>query len=402
MRLDAEDLVRFLLGKGFNEDQLKLLVAFLASLRKGTDEETSLRLSNGIVEDVLASLPSLSEFKPKELGVRAGEGGLGSRGTGDQEIHEALTTLSAPGDAYVLGELVLAADGFHSRLSQVPLLMGFHATRAAMRDVMVSGGVPLATLVDVHVADDTDVSHVLDVSVGAKVAAEGCGAAFAGGSTLRIGGDVVWGSRVTGGSFAVGKRVREWSRFAASPGDRLCATVGKGGGTVTAIALHYSMEDLARLTLNLDFCNEIKEAFKLDYVKGAFDWTNGGIVLDAYEIAKALGVRVDLTEDVYRAVHPLLLRRLEELNLDPLTLSVDAIVFIGSACPPGTVEVGKISRGSGVYLNGKSVEPEFREAPYTRAKRAVEAIKKGISGELLTNYLKEREEMLRRMIKRSW
>jgi len=396
--MDVEDLVAFLIKRGIDKDQVKLLVAFLASLRKGLDKESSLNLSEGIVEDVSQALSSLREFKPRELGVKAGEGGLGSRGYGDQRIHDVLTTLSSPGDAYTVDDLVLAADGFHSRLSQVPLLMGFHASRASMRDVMVSGGLPIAVLIDVHVADDTDVSYVIDVSIGSKVAAEGCGAKFAGGSTLRIGGDLVWGSRVTGGSFAVGRRVREWSRFSGKPGDVLCATVGKGGGTITAIALSYNMDDLARLTVNLDFCEEIREVFKLDYVRGAFDWTNGGILLDAYEISQASGVRVDLSESVYEAVHPLLRRRLEELGLDPLAISVDSIVFIGSKCPPRTIEIGKISEGKGVYLEGRPLELGFREAPYTRSKRAVESIRKEVKKEELIEYLREREEMLRSML----
>ncbi|UXD21328.1 hypothetical protein IPA_02970 [Ignicoccus pacificus DSM 13166] len=395
MRMDVEDLAKFLMGKGFKEEQVELLIAFLASVRKGWGKEESLRIAEGAVKDAIVSTKSLSEYKPLKIGVRAGEGGLGSRGLGDQRVHEALTSLSSPGDAFTIGDLVLAADGFHSRLNEVPLLMGFHATRAAMRDVMVAGGDPLATLIDVHVADDTDISYVLDVSVGAKVASEGCGARFAGGSTLRIGGDVVWGERVTGGSFAVGKGIREWNRFNVEPGDLLCSTVGKGGGTVTAIALYHGLEELADLTVNLDFCKEIRKAFKVEEVKGAFDWTNGGIVLDAHEISEVKGVKVILYDSVYKAVHPKLLKALEELNLDPLRTSVDSIVFISSKCPEGTIEIGRVEDGKGVFLEGKELEVTFRESPYTHSKRAVEGIRKEVDVEALLRYVREREKFLK-------
>ncbi len=399
--MDAEDLARFLLKSGMKRDQVELLISFLAALRKGLPKERALKVAEGLLEDVITSSRSLSSFKPKELGVRAGESGLGSRGLGDQRVHEVLTSLSRPGDAFAIGDFVIAADGFHSRLNEVPLLMGFHATRAAMRDVMVAGGNPLATLVDVHVADDTDVAYVIDVSVGAKVASEGCKATFAGGSTLRIGGDAVWGSRVTGGSFAIGRVVRNWSRFNVKLGDKLCSTIGKGGGTITAVALYHGMDDLVELTLNLDFCEEVRKAFELDYVKGAFDWTNGGIVLDAFEISSLKKVKIKLYESVYDAIHPLLLKRLLMLGLDPLRISVDSIVFIAERCPDWTVEIGEVKEGEGVYLEGEELKPSFREAPYTHLKRAVEGEERSINVESLKEYAEERERFLKGFIERT-
>ncbi|ABU81607.1 AIR synthase related protein [Ignicoccus hospitalis] len=394
--MDLEDAIKFLLEKGLNKDQIISLVLPFLTVRKGLSLERALKLAEGLYEDAVQVLSNSGPYAPSPLGVRAGEGGVGSRGLGDWAVHEALTSLSGGGDAARVGDLVLAVDGFHSRLSSVPLLMGFHAVRAAVRDVMVSGGAPVASLIDVHVADDTDVAYLLDVTAGAYVAGELTGAPLVGGSTLRIGGDAVIGNRVTGGAFAVGRKVRDWSRFNASPGDELYATVGKGGGTVTAYALTHGRPELVKLTLNVDFVYDIKRAMEVECVKGAFDWTNGGIALDAFEISRKLGVKVVLWKSVYEAVHPELLKAFEEDGIDPLRTSVDSVVFVAErGCELPFVKVGEVEAGEGVYLEGEELEPAFREAPYTHSKRAVEGLERGADPEELKEYLTKRIEELR-------
>ncbi len=400
--MDVEDLIKFLLKRGFARDEVKALITFMATFRKGLDFELASRIAEGAIEDVVAETASSSPYKPREIGLTVGEAGVGSRGIGDLAVHSVLTELSRPGDAFERGDLVAAADGFHSRLSSVPLLMGFHATRAAMRDVSVTGGRPLITLIDVHLADDTDLSYLIDVSVGAKVASEACGAEFGGGSTLRIGGDLVWGSRVTGGSFAVGRLVRRLNRFDVTPGLKLCSTVGKGGGTIVAVALYHGLEELVDLTINVDFCHEMRRFVSDERVKAAFDWTNGGVLLDAFEISNEAKVKVVLNERVYEAVHPKLLRALEELGLDPLTLSVDAIVLVAEECPEGTIEIGHLEEGRGVYLGSRELRPAFREAPYTHVKRAVERIGTEVDLEKLRQYALERLKFMRGKLRSSY
>ncbi len=398
--IDLEDLISYLYERGLSRSEILLLSAFLTSFRKGIDAKTSLQIVEGALRDVENIKDYDGPYKPKPLGVRAGEAGLGSRGVGDFIVHEVLLDGKRGEDASVVGNIVVAVDGFHSRLSSVPLLMGFHATRAAIRDVMVSGALPLASLIDLHVADDTDLSYVFDVTAGASVAGEMAGAPLVGGSTLRIGGDMVIGSRVTGGSFAVGKRVRSWSRFNAKPGHVLCATQGKGGGSVTAFALTHKKYDLIDLTINMDFVRDIRNALYMESVVGAFDWTNGGIVLDAYEISKELKVKVVLNDNVYKAVHPRLLTALEEEGVDPLKFSVDSIVFIASECNmPGVVEVGHIERGEGVWMGDKRLEPSFREAPYTYVKRKVEPLKNPLILSEGLEYIRSRKELLMKRLR---
>ena len=386
--MDLEDLTLFMIEKGLKEDQVLAVLTTALTLRKGLSMKRALQVAKGLYEDVIKISKNSGEFAPRPLGVKVGEGGVGSRGLGDWLVHEALTSLSQGGDAGAAGDLLLAVDGFHSRLSEVPLLMGFHATRAAIRDVMVAGGLPIATLIDVHLADDTDVAYLLDVTAGAYVASEACGAKLVGGSTLRIGGDAV-----------IGRRVRSWSRFSAEPGDVLYATVGKGGGTITAYALTHDRPELVRLTLNVDFVKEIKLAMKYECVKGAFDWTNGGIVLDAFEISKRQKVKIALEEAVYEAVHPELLKALEEDGIDPLRTSVDSIVFIAEEdCELPFKRIGRVEEGEGVYLAGKELRPSFREAPYTYLKRAVEGLGREVNLEEALNYLSRRVRELEEVL----
>ncbi len=393
--IDLEDLASYLRKKGFGRSEIVLLAAFFISFRKGIDYKSALQIAEGALKDIENEEDYNGPYKPLLLGIRAGEAGLGSRGIGDYIVHRVLLGNRKGEDASAIGDIVVAVDGFHSRLSSVPLLMGFHATRAAIRDIMVSGAMPIATLVDIHVADDTDLSYVFDVTAGASVAGEYAGAPLVGGSTLRIGGDMVIGSRVTGGSFAIGRYVRRWSRFNAKPGHLLCATQGKGGGSVTAFALTHKRYDLIDLTINVDFVNDVKNAFSIDDVVGAFDWTNGGILLDAYEISRELNVRVILNDNVYRAIHPKLLKALEEENLDPLSFSVDSIVFIASQCNiPNTIEIGMIDKGKGVWLGNKEIEPSFREAPYTHVKKKVEMIAAPLDLHKGLEYINSRKKLL--------
>ncbi len=401
--MDLEDITVYLLSRGLKEDEVVSLITLILTLRKGLNVEKALRIAKAAYEDFTSVRRNAGSYAVKPLGAKAGESGLGSRGLGDFTVHEVLTSLSREGDAAVLGDLVLAVDGFHSRLNAVPLLMGFHATRAAARDVMVTGALPLATLIDVHVADDTDVAYVLDVTVGSAVAGELLNAPLVGGSTLRIGGDAVLGERITGGSFVVGKRVRAWSRFNVERGDVLYATVGKGGGTVVAFALSHGFTELIDLTLNVDFYAEIKTAMEKECVKGAFDWTNGGILLDAFEISNKKKLKIELNDNVYKAVHPLLLKRLEEAGVEPLSVSTDSIVFIAKeGCDLPFIEIGRVEEGEGIYLNGKRLLPGFREAPYTHLKKAVEDIEKKLDPSELRDYVTKRYEWFKKKVKRPW
>lgn len=157
-------------------------------------------------------------LQPITSGVTMGEFGVGSRGIGDFYTHEKIAQVigktSAVVDSSHLDDsgvvhaggqyIVVTIDGMHSRLSDFPFLAGFHVARAALRDVYVMGARPIALLSDIHVADDGDVAKIFDHIAGITTVSELTGIPLVTGSTLRIGGDMVIGERMTGGVGAVG------------------------------------------------------------------------------------------------------------------------------------------------------------------------------------------------------
>ena len=126
----------------------------------------------------------------------------------------------------------------HSRLSHFPFLAGFHVTRATLRDVYVMGAAPVALLSDIHVADDGDVAKIFDYTAGIAVVAEAMGVPLVTGSTLRIGGDMVLGDRMTGCVGAVGVADYLTARKETRPGDIILMTARAGGGTIATTALN--------------------------------------------------------------------------------------------------------------------------------------------------------------------
>ncbi len=388
--MDLEDLFVLL-----DREEAYSLALFILSRLKGWKLEKSLNFLRLVELDV--NMFSRSPWKYEKVGTRAGESGLGSRGLGDFLVHKSITSSASINMDDAGGEeIVVAVDGFHSRLNQVPLLMSFHATRAALRDVMVSGGEPLYTLIDLHLADDADLGKLVDLMAGALVASEAVGARLVGGSTLRIGGDLVLGERVCGGAFAVGRRVRNWRRM-PKPGLRLVATIGKGGGTAAAFAITHGYEKLVDLTINVDFANEIRKVRDLKCVHFAFDWTNGGILLDAFEMSEK--IRVELFETVYDAVHPKLKEALEKEGIDALAFSTDSIVF-ATDCENEVLKringvvIGELKEGTGVFLEGREIRPRGREEAYTHAKKAIGYTFKATSPEFLKDLIYKRMNVL--------
>ena len=149
-------------------------------------------------------------FEP--AGVKMGEFGVGSRGKGDFFAHRQIARIIGKtsasvgvdqmddGGAVSAGEkyVVCTVDGMHSRLSDFPFLAGFHVTRATLRDAMVMGARPIMLFSDIHVADDGDVAKIFDYTAGITTVGEAMDVPLVSGSTLRIGGDMVLGSRLTG------------------------------------------------------------------------------------------------------------------------------------------------------------------------------------------------------------
>ncbi|MGB9902971.1 AIR synthase related protein, partial [Methanothrix sp.] len=260
---------------------------------KGIPRDRAESLAGAVLQEARATLnPRGDVFELHGSGVSMGEFGVGSRGLGDFYMHtkiaEVIGRTGAVVDSSELDDsgvvragdryLVVTVDGMHSRLSDYPFLAGFHVTRAALRDILVMGAKPVALFSDVHLADDGDVAKVLDHIAGIATVGELVNVPLITGSTLRIGGDMVIGDRLTGCVGAVGIAERITPRKDASPGDVIIMTEGAGGGTICAAALYYGMHDVVEETLNIKFLEAagalIDESLEIHAMT---DVTNGGI-----------------------------------------------------------------------------------------------------------------------------
>ncbi len=402
--MDLEGYARRLLGRMGEEDVKRLLTDRIVEI-KGWSEERAKRWAEAVIVEVKNAYSRTNFLLDYyRSGVTMGEFGVGSRGKGDFYVHSKIAELASSnavvsskdlddagvvraGDLYI----AIAIDGIHSRLSEFPFIAGFHVTRAAMRDVYVMGAEPVAVFSDIHVADDGDVSKIFDHLAGITTVCEATGVPLVSGSTLRIGGDMVIGERMTGGVGCVGIARYITPRRNVREGDVILLTEGAGGGTVATAAIYYGMHDVVEETINLDFiwaAKAIIESGLLREVHAMSDVTNGGIRGDAEEISKVSGKRLVFDyESLRRCVRPRVLEMLDELQIDFLGVSIDSL-FI--ACSENAAyeikkvirkagvkveEVGWVERGSGAYVvedgEVKPLRPRFRESAYTPIKKVV-------------------------------
>ncbi len=389
-----------------NERNLKEKLADRILEIKNISRKHAEEIANAVIVEAKATInPEGDILQPVRSGVTMGEFGVGSRGAGDFYTHEKIAEVIGRTSAVVdsshlddsgvvlAGEkyLVVTIDGMHSRLSDFPFLAGFHVARAALRDVYVMGARPVALFSDIHVADDGDVAKIFDHIAGITAVSELTGVPLITGSTLRIGGDMVIGERMTGGVGAVGVTDSLTARIQAKPGDVILMTEGAGGGTVSTTALYYGMHKLVDETINLKFidaCEALFEAKLIEKIHAMTDVTNGGVRGDAKEISKTAGVKLVFEEEKMRAlVNKKVLAMLDELEIDYLGLSLDALLIIA---PPEHADeilecvrkkgvvidvVGKVEEGDGAELivNGEHHDftPRFRESAYTPIKKLV-------------------------------
>ncbi len=371
---------------------------------KDISESQADLLAKAVLEEAKATLnPKGEVFELQDSGVTMGDFGVGSRGSGDFYTHTKIAEVIGRTDAVVDSSqlddsgvvkaggqfVVVTVDGMHSRLSDYPFLAGFHVTRAALRDIYVMGAKPVALLSDIHLADDGDVSKLFDHIAGIATVSELTGVPLITGSTLRIGGDMVIGDRLTGCVGSVGVSNRLTPRKDAAPGDVIMMTEGAGGGTICAAALYYGWHDIVDETLNIKFLKASEALLAKDLTIHAMtDVTNGGIRGDAKEIAYTAGVKLVFEEDkMRRLVNPRVLKMLEALEIDYLGVSIDALLIIApeeeSRNIARTIEeagvsidiVGRVEKGSGaeLHIGNKATDfaPRFRESAYTPIKKTI-------------------------------
>ncbi len=319
--------------------------------------EASGRLADAILDEVKNSkIPPKSNFVnfvldyPKS-GVTMGVMGVGSRGEGDFFVHRRLAEIAGlPDGSKVLlyplyhddagaieikgNVLVTAVDGMHSRLSDFPFLAGFHVTRATLRDVYVKGARPVGMLIDLHLADDGDVSKLFDFEAGVSTVSMLTETPILTGSTLRIGGDMVIGNRITGcvGAFGVAENESMLAaRHKVKPDSVILMTEGAGGGTICTAAIYSGRPDVILETLNIQFvksCKTLLESGLVGKLYAMTDVTNGGIRGDASEISKISKIALYFDEKEIRGlVNYKVLKLLEDKAIDYLGVSLDALMI---------------------------------------------------------------------------
>lgn len=399
--MDLEGYAKGAIRRGLAREEIERTLAERILEVRDIPLDSATRISQAVVEEAERTL-----CERERSGVTMGNFGVGSRGSGDFYLHEKIATVIGKTSAIVGSDqlddsgvvrakgdlIVVTVDGMHSRLSDFPFLAGFHVTRASLRDIYVMGARPVALFSDIHLADDGDVSKVFDYTAGIGAVADVMNVPLVTGSTLRVGGDVVIGDRLTGCVGAVGVASDQGltARINAREDDVILLTEGAGGGTITATALYNGRADVVKETLNLKFlhaCDRLLQDGLVTKIHAMTDVTNGGIRGDAEEISKTAHVKLVFEEErIRRLIDPTVLTMLDDLQIDYMGVSIDSLLIVAPAQLEAEIkttlngvikvdEVGHVESGSGaeVLRDGErfTITPKFRESAYTPVKKVV-------------------------------
>jgi hydrogenase expression/formation protein len=406
--MDVEGYVRRNMKAGRTEaDIVRELSSRIQEIKKVTPEYAE-QFAHAVITEVVNTSNLKSDLLTcTNAGVAMGEFGVGSRGTGDFYAHRKIAEIIGKTGSHVGVDemddagvveaggrfIVSTVDGMHSRLSDFPYLAGFHVTRATLRDCYVMGAQPIMLFSDIHVADDGDVAKIFDYTAGVTTVGEVMNVPLVSGSTLRIGGDMVIGNRMTGCVGCVGVADHITARREARPGDVLLMTEGAGGGTIATTALYYGYPEIVEKTINLKFlqgADALLHSDMLTSVHAMTDVTNGGLRGDIFEMAKTAQSRFIVEEEkVLGLVQPDVRGMLETLEIDPLGVSLDAMLVVAPESAISgikkvihqagvkTADIGFVEAGPAepvLIRDGKQGEfnPRFREAAYTPLKKLVD------------------------------
>jgi hydrogenase expression/formation protein len=284
-------------------------------------------------------------------------------------------------------------------------------------------------MIDTHLGDDADVGKLFDFMAGVSAISELAKVPITAGSTLRIGGDMVIGNRLVGGISAVGICDRVLARRNIKVGDKILMTEGAGGGTITTTAIYSGNHHVVNETVNIKFleaCEKILNSDYIDKIHAMCDVTNGGLRGDLYEINYEANCGVQIYEQKVRSlVNPKVLKMLNQVNVDYLGVSLDALLIY---CPYDIsakiiadlneinikcAEIGLVDDSNQVKMIYSEIEhetilPRFRESAYTRIKQEVgedeptsrEELEHRVE-EAASQALKKRREIIDFIIKQS-
>ena len=406
--MDVEEYARRGLAEGRNESALKESLADHIVRIKGCNPSYAAAFAQAVIEEAKNSgglKGDFFEFEP--AGVCMGEFGVGSRGKGDFFAHRQIARIIGKTSASVGVDemddagvvkaggqyIVCTVDGMHSRLSDFPFLAGFHVTRATLRDAYVMGAKPVMLFSDIHVADDGDVAKIFEYTAGITTVGEAMDVPLVSGSTLRIGGDMVLGTRLTGCVGAVGVAEHLTARKSTRPGDVLLMTEGAGGGTIATAAIYSGFPEVVEQTINLNFlfaCETLMKNPVFSRIHAMTDVTNGGLRGDAFEMAETAGCRIVIDETgIGSLVQPQVKEMLEALQIDYLGVSLDSLLVVAPEDAAAEIiravgsagvtmkQIGHVEAGKPEALlrrDGRDHDfsPRFRESAYTPVKKVAD------------------------------
>ena len=406
--MDIEEYARRKIASGEKDSVIEKNLVDIIQSYKTVKPSYASALARAVITEVKNTRGlkgDLFTFEP--AGVRMGEFGVGSRGKGDFFAHRQIARIIGTSSAAVGvdqmddggavragGEfIVCTVDGMHSRLSDFPFLAGFHVTRATLRDAMVMGSRPVMLFSDIHVGDDGDVAKIFDYTAGITTVGEAMDVPLVSGSTLRIGGDMVLGGRLTGCVGCVGVTSHLTPRKSTQPGDVILMTEGAGGGTIATAGIYSGYPEVVEQTINLNFlftCRALMQSSAFTKIHAMTDVTNGGLRGDISEMAETAQSRIIISDEhVAGLVEPHVRAMLGDLAIDYLGVSLDALLIVAPPDAAGEIcgivrsqgvkieEVGRVEAGNpeAVLLSGgKELDftPRFRESAYTPVKKVVD------------------------------
>jgi hydrogenase expression/formation protein len=406
--MDVEEYVRKKIADGQDESEIQKKLTDQILGIKNVKSSYASAFARAVIDEVKNTRDLKGDFFSfTPASVKMGEFGVGSRGKGDFFAHRQIARIIGKTSASVgvdemddagavkVGEnyVICTVDGMHSRLSDYPFLAGFHVTRATLRDVYVMGAKPIMLFSDIHVADDGDVAKIFDYTAGITTVGEAMDVPLVTGSTLRIGGDMVLGSRLTGCVGAVGIAQHMTARKSTAVGDVLLMTEGAGGGTIATAGIYSGYPEVVEQTINLNFlntCEILMNSEVFTKIHAMTDVTNGGLRGDIYEMAETAQSRIVIDDTkISSLVEPHVRAMLEELQIDYLGVSLDALLIVTPK--DAAAEISRIVRSAGVgievighvekgkpesvlVVDGKEQDftPRFRESAYTPVKKVVD------------------------------
>ncbi len=255
-------------------------------------------------------------------------------------------------------------EGVHFLREWSPETLGWKVISANVSDVVGNGGKPLWALISLSVPQELDVKWVERLYEGVRNACEFYGCEVVGGNIARL-------NEISISVALVGKTERFVGRKGAKPGDSIfvSGTLGDAKAGLELLLMRKQNYEPFEISLIERFT---RPTARIDYVKHITKYANAsmdlsdGLVADAYHIAERSGVRVDIESSKLPLSKELRLF-CQKYNRNPIEYALFGgedyqLLFTHPQFHWNPfldmTEIGKISEGEGVYVDGEKVEPK--------------------------------------------